>query len=64
MHGRCFGKANRAAHETLDLGAQIDVLAFDFLRILLANVMLPWVDVPLVSPPPIGVKLRDPKWLQ
>jgi hypothetical protein len=29
VHGRCFGKAKRTAHETLDPGAQIDVLAFD-----------------------------------
>src|SRR5215510_10084327 len=35
MHGRRFGKANRATHETLDPGPQIDVFALDFLRILL-----------------------------
>ena len=64
VHRRRFGKANRATHETLDPGPQIDVFALDFLCILLANVMLLWVDMPLVGPPPIGVKPRDTKRLQ
>jgi hypothetical protein len=54
--GRRFGKANATTHETLDPCPQIDVFALDFLRVFLANVMLLWVDVPLVRPPPIGVK--------
>ncbi len=32
-----FGKANRATYRRLDPGAQIDVLALDFLRVLFAN---------------------------
>jgi hypothetical protein len=48
---RCrFRKANRATHETLDASAQIDMFALDFLCILLANVMLRWVDMPFVRP--------------
>jgi hypothetical protein len=30
VHGRRFGKADRAAHQTLNAGPQIDVLAFGF----------------------------------
>ena len=40
VHRRRFGKAHRATHETLDPGPHIDVFALDFLRVLLANVML------------------------
>ena len=59
---RCrFGKANRASHETLDPGAQIDVFTLDFLRMLLANVMLLRIDMPLVGAPSIRVKPRDTK---
>ena len=64
VHRRRLGKANRATHETLDPGPQIDVLALDFLRMLLANVMLLWVDMPLVRSPSIGVKPRDTKRLK
>ena len=63
MHGRRFGKANRATHETLDPGPQIDMFALDFLRVLLAHMMLLWIDVSFVSPPSIGVKSCDTKWL-
>ena len=64
VHRRRFGKANRATHEPLDPGPQIDVFTLDSLRVLLANVMLRWVDIPLVRPPSIGVKPRDTKRLQ
>ena len=40
VHRRRFGKANRATHETLDACPQINVFALDFLRILLAYLML------------------------
>ena len=36
VHGRRFGKANRATHETFDPCPQIDVFAFDFLHVFLA----------------------------
>ncbi len=64
VHRRRFGKANRATHETLDPGPHIDVFALDFLRLLLANVMLLRVDMPLVRSPPIRVKAADAKRLQ
>ena len=46
VHRRRFGKTNRATHQALDPGPQIDVLALDFLRVLFANGVLRWVDVP------------------
>jgi hypothetical protein len=64
MHGRRFGKANRATHEPLDPGPQIEMFALDFLCVFLANVMLLWIDVSFVSPQSIGVKSCDTKWLQ
>jgi hypothetical protein len=51
VHHRRFGKANRATYETLDPGAQIDVLVFDFLGVLFANCMLLWVDMPCICIP-------------
>jgi len=39
-------------------------LTLDFLRMLLANVMLLRGDMPLVGAPSLGVKPRDPKRLQ
>jgi hypothetical protein len=56
VHGDRFGKANGAAHQPFDPGPQIDVLAFDFLRLRLLHVMLLWGDMPLVRPPSIGVR--------
>ena len=64
VHRRRFGKTNRATHQAFDPGPQIDVLALDFLRVLFANGVLLWVDVPLVRSPSIRVKPRDPKRLQ
>ena len=48
MHGCRFGKTNRAAHKTFDPGPQIAMFALDFLRMLLAYVMLRGGDMPLV----------------
>src|SRR5437870_11935818 len=42
---------------------RIDVLALDFLRILLAYVMLLDIDMPLIGPTPVGVILCDAKGL-
>ena len=64
VHRRRFGKANGATHETLDPGAQIDVLAFDFLCVLFADFVLLWVDMPLIGAPSIGVEVGDAKRLQ
>jgi hypothetical protein len=59
-----LGKAKGATHEPLNPGPEIDVLALDFLRVLLAHVVLLWVDMPLVGSPAVRVKLRDAKGLQ
>jgi hypothetical protein len=64
VHSCRFGKANGAPDEPLDPSPQVDVFAFDFLRVLLAHVMLLWGDVPLVRAPPIGVKAGDTKRFQ
>src|SRR3989442_10796830 len=62
---RCrFGKATGAPDEPRDPGPQVDVFALDFLRVLLAYVMLLWGDVPLIRAPPIGVKAGDAKRFQ
>jgi len=53
-----LGEAQRAAYEALDPSPQIDVFALNFLRVLLAYLMLLGIGMPLVGPPTIGVKLR------
>jgi hypothetical protein len=57
VHGRRFRKANGTTYEPLDPCPQIDVFTLNFLRILLAHMMLHWVDMPLVGAPSVGVKL-------
>ena len=64
MHVLRLGKTDGAAHQPFDPGPQIDVLALDFLGVLLANPMLFGVNMPLVSSPPIRVISRDTKRLQ
>ena len=64
VHRRRLRQANRATHEPLDPSPQIDGFTLDSLRVLLANVMLRWVDMPFVRSPSVGVKSRDAKGLQ
>ena len=64
VHVIRLGKTNRAAHQPLDPGPQIDMFALDFLRVVLAHPMLFGVDVPLVGAPPIRVIARNAKRLQ
>ena len=64
MHGLRLGETNRATHESLDPRPQIDVFALDFLRVLLPHLMLLSIEMPLVGPPAVGVKLRDAKGCQ
>jgi len=64
VHGRRVGKANGATHEPLDPCPQIEMFALDFLCGFLANVVLLWVDMLLVSPPPIRIKAADPTRFQ
>ena len=49
MHLCRFGKANRATYETFDPSAQIDVLAFDLLRMGFANRVLLGIEMVLVT---------------
>jgi hypothetical protein len=63
-HGRRCGKTNATTYETLDPCPQIARLPLDFLRMLLANLMLLWSDVPFVSAPSIGGKPCVTKRLQ
>ena len=64
VHGRRFGKADRAPHEPLDSGPQLDVFTLNSRRVLLANLMLRWVNMPCIRSPSVGVKARDPTGLQ
>ena len=59
-----LGEAQRAAYESFDPGPEMDVFALDLLRVLLAHLMLLGIEMPLISPPTIGVKLRDAKRCQ
>ena len=52
VHALRLGKAQRATNQPLDPGPQIDVLARDFLRVLLAYVMLLGSEMPLIGPQP------------
>ena len=63
VHAFRLGKAQRATDEPLDPGPEIDVLALDFLGVLLAYVMLLGSEMPLISPPAVGVILGDAKGL-
>src|SRR5262245_26309243 len=64
VHAFRLGKAQRATDQPFDPGPEIDVLALDFLRILLADVMLLGSEMPLIGPPAVGVILGDAKGLQ
>src|SRR5262245_25762365 len=63
VHAFRLGKAQRATHQPLDPGPEIDGLALDFLRVLLAYVMLLGSEMPLIGPPAVGVILGDAKGL-
>src|SRR5262245_23094866 len=64
VHAFRLGKAQHATHQPLDPGPEIDVLALDFLRVLLAYVMLRDIDMPLIGRPPVGGMLGDAKGLE
>src|SRR6266705_1845610 len=59
VHTFRLGKAQRATNQPLDPGPEIDVLALDFLRVLLAYVMLLDIEMPLIGSPSVGVILCD-----
>ena len=50
VHAFRLGEAQRATNQPLDPGPEIDVFALDFLRVLLAYVMLLDIDMPLIAP--------------
>jgi hypothetical protein len=52
VHAFRLGKAQRATNQPLDPGPEIDVLALDFLRVLLAYLMLLGSEMPLIGPQP------------
>jgi hypothetical protein len=64
VHAFRLGEARRAADEPLDPRPQIDVFALDFLCVLLSYLMLLGIEMPLVSPPAVCVKLRDAQRFQ
>jgi hypothetical protein len=63
VHAFHLGKAQRATNQPLDPGPEIDGLALDVRRVLLAYVMLRGSEMPRLGPPAVGVILRDAKGL-
>jgi hypothetical protein len=64
VHRARFGKTDRATHEPLDPCTQIDVLAFDLLRMGFANRVLRGIEMTLVGAPAIGIEAGDVKGCQ
>ena len=64
VHAFRLGKTDRATYEPLDPGPQIAVFALDGLRGLLTDDVLLGDEMPLIRPPAIAVKARDPKRLE
>jgi hypothetical protein len=52
VHAFRLGKAQRATNQPLHPGPELAVLALDFLRVLLASVMLLGIEMALRGPPP------------
>jgi hypothetical protein len=61
VHAFCLGAAQRATHEPLDPRPQMHVCAFDFLGVLLASLRLLGIEIPLIGPLAVGVKIGDAK---
>ena len=61
MHRGRFGKTDRATHEPLDPRTQIDVLAFDLLRMGFAHRVLRGIEMTLVGAPSISIESGDVK---
>src|SRR5262245_58503114 len=59
VHALRLGAAQRTTDEPLDPGPEIDVFTLDFLRVLLAYLMLLHIEMPLVGPPAVSVKFCD-----
>ena len=61
MHCNGLGEAESLAREALDARTQRQMLAFELLRIVFANLVLPWVSVALIRAPAIGEVAINPK---
>ena len=61
MHLDGFGKTYSLPYQAFDPGTQRGVCAFDLLRMLFPNCMLVRINVPTISPLPVGVQVRDAK---
>ncbi len=61
VHTLRFRETDRPTHQPLDPGPQIDVLAFDFLCVFLANRVLIGLHMTLVGTPAVGIIARDAK---
>ena len=61
MHLFRLRKTDGAAHQPFDPGPQIDMLAFDLLRMSFATRVLLGIEMALVGSPSIGVKACDAK---
>ena len=48
MHLLCFGETNRPTYQPFDPRPQVDMLALDFLGLVLANTMLLGIKMTLV----------------
>jgi len=59
-----LGKTEGATYQPLDPRPQLDVLALDLLRVVLAHAMFLGIQMSFISPPPIGVIARDATGLQ
>jgi hypothetical protein len=64
VHALRLGKTNRAPHQPFDPGPQIHGFALNSLHVLFPDVVLLWGNMPLVGPPPVGVKPGDAERLQ
>ena len=61
VHPFGLGETNRPTHQPLDPRPQVDMLALDFLCLILANTMLLGIKMTLVCTPAIRVIFCDPK---
>jgi len=59
VHVLRLGEAQRAADEPLDPGPQIEMLALDVLRVLLAHLMLRGSKMPRADSPGLSGKILD-----
>jgi len=64
MHLDGFGKANGPPRQAFDPRAQREMSPLQLLRPPLADYMLVWSQMPLISAPAIGVKAANAEWVK